>query len=59
MIFDAVKAKHPEITVIGTAGPSHSGPDYNNGWAFGRELQVPILDEHYYVSPVDTPGESA
>jgi len=36
---------------VGTAGPSHSGPDYNAGWAFGRELHVPILDEHYYVSP--------
>lgn len=50
MIFDAVKARHPEITVVGTAGPHHSGPDYDAGWAFGRELQVPILDEHYYVN---------
>jgi alpha-L-arabinofuranosidase len=51
MIFDAVKAKHPEIIVIGTAGPNHSGPDYEAGWAFGRELRVPVVDEHYYVKP--------
>lgn len=51
MIYDAIKAKHPEITVIGTSGPNHSGPDYEQGWAFARELNVPIVDEHYYVSP--------
>ncbi|HTM91012.1 MAG TPA: carbohydrate binding domain-containing protein, partial [Flavisolibacter sp.] len=32
MIYDAVKAKHPEITVIGTSGPFHSGEDYEKGW---------------------------
>jgi len=51
MIFDAFKAQHPEITVIGTVGPNHSGSDYDAGWAFGRKLGVPIVDEHYYVAP--------
>ncbi|MGB8353058.1 MAG: alpha-L-arabinofuranosidase C-terminal domain-containing protein, partial [Chthoniobacteraceae bacterium] len=48
MIYEAVKAKHPEITVIGTVGPSSDGDDYDKGWKFADELHVPIVDEHYY-----------
>jgi alpha-L-arabinofuranosidase len=51
MILDAVKAKHPEITVIGTVGPAPSGPDFNRGWKFADALHVPIVDEHYYQHP--------
>jgi alpha-L-arabinofuranosidase len=51
MIFEAVKAKHPEITVIGTAGPFHSGEDFDKGWKLARELKVPVVDEHYYTDP--------
>ncbi len=29
MIFDAVKKAHPEITVVGTVGPSPAGFDYD------------------------------
>jgi alpha-L-arabinofuranosidase len=48
MIYDAVQAKHPEITVIGTVGPFHSGEDYDEGWKIANELKVPMVDEHYY-----------
>jgi alpha-N-arabinofuranosidase len=51
MIYEAVKAKHAEITVIGTVGPFHSGPDYEEGWKIANELQVPMVDEHYYEKP--------
>lgn len=51
LVYEAVKAKHPEITVIGTVGPFASGSDFDNGWAFAKELQLPMVDEHYYVSP--------
>ncbi len=51
MIFDVLKAKHPEIVIVGTSGPFASGEDYDNGWAFVRETGVPLVDEHYYVSP--------
>ena len=51
MIFEAVKAKHPEITVIGTVGPSPDGADYENGWQIANELGVPMVDEHYYQAP--------
>jgi alpha-L-arabinofuranosidase len=49
-IYDRVREKHPEIVIVGTAGPgSHPGNgDYEEGWRFATELEVPILDEHYY-----------
>jgi beta-xylosidase/alpha-L-arabinofuranosidase len=51
MIFDAVHARHPEIMVVGTAGPGPAGRDFEEGWTLGRKLGVPLLDEHYYCSP--------
>lgn len=51
MIFDVLKTKHPEIVIVGTSGPFATGEDYDNGWAFARETGVPLVDEHYYVSP--------
>jgi alpha-L-arabinofuranosidase len=50
-IEDALRAAHPEITVIGTSGPATSGPDYDAGWAFARERDVAVVDEHGYQSP--------
>ncbi|WP_255510511.1 alpha-L-arabinofuranosidase C-terminal domain-containing protein [Flavobacterium sp. GSA192] len=50
MIFNAVKAKYPEITVIGTVGPFYEGTDYNEGWALADKLNIPMVDEHYYES---------
>mgnify|MGYP002624571586 CR=1 FL=1 len=49
-IYKKVTEKHPEIVVVGTAGPgSHPGnPDYDNGWKLAEELDLPIIDEHYY-----------
>lgn len=51
MIYDAVKAAHPEVEVVGTVGPFYEGTDYERGWELAKELQVPYVDEHYYVSP--------
>ncbi|MDP3444736.1 MAG: alpha-L-arabinofuranosidase C-terminal domain-containing protein, partial [Ignavibacteria bacterium] len=51
MIFNAVKEKHPEITIIGTVGPSHSGEDFDKGWKLANDLKIPIIDEHYYTEP--------
>jgi len=51
MIYDAVKTKHPEITVIGTVGPNPAGSDYDNGWKIADELHLPMVDEHCYKSP--------
>lgn len=51
MIKDAINAKYPEITVVGTVGPFFEGSDYEEGWKFARHENVPIVDEHYYVAP--------
>ncbi len=51
MIYAAVKAKHPEITVIGTAGPFPDGEDFTKGTQLVNELGVPVVDEHYYKNP--------
>lgn len=51
IIFDAVKKNHPEITIIGTVGPFHSGEDFDKGWKLAHDLQIPIVDEHYYTDP--------
>ncbi len=51
LIYTAVKAKHPEITIIGTVGPAPDGEDFNLGWQLANELHIPVVDEHYYQSP--------
>ena len=51
MIFNAIKEKHPEITVIGTVGPFSEGTDYRVGWEIASKLNVPLVDEHYYQPP--------
>ena len=49
-MYKKVMEKHPEIIIVGTAGPgSHPGnPDLENGWKLAEELGMPIIDEHYY-----------
>ena len=50
-IYNKVKAAHPEIVVVGTAGvDSHpySQLDWANGWRVADETGIPLLDEHYY-----------
>ena len=49
-IYERVMKAHPEIVIVGTAGPgSHSGnPDFESGWKLAEELGMPIIDEHYY-----------
>ncbi len=49
-IYERVMKAHPEIVIVGTAGPgSHKdNPDYEAGWKLATELGMPLLDEHYY-----------
>ena len=51
MIHDAIKAKHPEIVVIGTSGPQSEGHDFVRGWRFADAQRVAMVDEHYYRKP--------
>ena len=49
-LYERITMAHPEIVIVGTAGPgSHPGNgDFEQGWRLAEQLQVPILDEHYY-----------
>lgn len=51
MILDTLRKKHPEIIICGTVGPFYEGADYEWGWKLAKEKNVPMVDEHYYVSP--------
>ena len=53
MICKAVKAKYPNIEVIGTVGPFHyPSADYIEGWKFAKAHKevIDAVDEHYYES---------
>ncbi len=50
-IHAVLRAKHPEIVVIGTAGPFPDGDDFERGWKFARAEKVAMVDEHYYRPP--------
>jgi alpha-L-arabinofuranosidase len=51
MINAAVRAKYPEICVIGTVGPNPDGKDYESGWKLADELRLKMVDEHCYKDP--------
>ncbi|MCD7933083.1 MAG: carbohydrate binding domain-containing protein [Tannerellaceae bacterium] len=51
MICNAFREKHPEISIIGTSGPFHEGSDYEAGWEVSTRMNIPLVDEHYYLSP--------
>lgn len=43
--------KHPEIIFVGGSGPSPDGKDFDYLWKEMRQLDVKLVDEHYYRSP--------
>lgn len=49
-MYNRIMAEHPEIVIVGTAGPgSHAGnEDYEAAWKLAEEIGLPIIDEHYY-----------
>jgi len=51
MIYDALQKAHPEIVVIGTVGPFPDGEDFEKGWRIARELDLEMVDEHFYRDP--------
>jgi len=51
MIYDVVRVKYPHIKVIGTVGPAPNGSDFEQGWKFANQENVPMVDEHYYMKP--------
>ena len=51
IIAKAVKAKHPEITIISSAGAAPEGPMFELAWKRLPELKAELVDEHYYKPP--------
>jgi alpha-N-arabinofuranosidase len=51
LIYNAVKLKYPNITIIGTVGPFSEGEDFNKGWKYADGLDLLMVDEHYYKEP--------
>ena len=51
LIQEAVKQHYPAINVVGTVGWSPDGTEFTQGWQFGKQQKVEILDEHYYMNP--------
>jgi len=49
--MDAVKSKHPEIELIGSAGPYSGGDLFNYLWNQMKTLKPDLVDEHYYSPP--------
>jgi len=47
----AIHAKYPGIKIVGTAGPSPDGKDFDFGWSEMKRLKADLVDEHYYKDP--------
>jgi alpha-L-arabinofuranosidase len=47
----ALKAQHPEIQLVVSAGPFPAGEPFESMWSSWRMLNADIVDEHYYMSP--------
>ena len=44
----AIRAKYPEIKIIGTSGPDSEGKMFDKGWAAMKEVKADLVDEHFY-----------
>jgi len=47
----AIRAKYPEVQVIGSSGPSAEGKQFDYLWPEMKRLKVDLVDEHYYKDP--------
>ena len=45
---EAVRARYPEIMIVGTSGPDSEGKMFEKGWEAMRELKADLVDEHFY-----------
>ena len=44
----AIRAKYPNIKLIGTSGPDCEGKMFEIGWKAMKEQKVDLVDEHFY-----------
>ena len=50
IIYKGIKAKHPEIEIVSSAGAGPGGGEYDLAWEKIPKIGAQWLDEHYYVS---------
>lgn len=43
-----IKAKYPDIRLIGTSGPDSEGEMFEKGWKAMKNLKADLVDEHFY-----------
>jgi len=46
--LEQMRAKHPEIKIVGSSGPYPSGEDFDYLWPKMKEMKADLVDEHYY-----------
>ncbi len=51
LFMKAIRAKYPEIKIVGTSGPSAEGDKFDYLWPEMKRLKVDLVDEHYYKPP--------
>ncbi|MDD4515806.1 alpha-L-arabinofuranosidase C-terminal domain-containing protein [Massilibacteroides sp.] len=47
----AIRAKYPEIKIVGSSGPAAEGKEFDYLWPEMKRLKVDLVDEHYYKEP--------
>lgn len=51
LFLEKIRAKYPDIKVVGSSGPNPDGADFNYLWPKMKELKADLVDEHYYRDP--------
>lgn len=46
--IDAIRAKYPEIKIVGSAGPNSEGEQFDYLWPEMKKLGADLVDEHFY-----------
>ena len=44
----AIRAKYPNIQIVGTSGPDSEGEMFQKGWAAMKAQKTDLVDEHFY-----------
>ncbi len=44
----AIRAKYPDIKIIGTSGPDSEGKKFEQGWQAMKAQKADLVDEHFY-----------
>lgn len=44
----AIRAKYPDIKIVGSSGPNSEGKDFDYLWPEMKRLKADLVDEHFY-----------